>query len=80
MVRYHAARRSSLPLGDVAVDGDLDEIRLHQRRHGADDDRDEGEGDLAPVRAQVLQQAPHEPRVVGLAENVVVRGHGQSIG
>ena len=62
--------------GDVAVDGHLDQVRLRQRGGAADDDRAERHADLPPVRPQVLQQPPHQPRVVGFAEDfVVVDGH-----
>ena len=37
--------------GDVAVDRDLDEIRLRERCGGADDDRDERERDLSASTA-----------------------------
>ena len=35
----------------------------------ARDDRDQRDRDRTPVRPQVPQQPPHQPRVVGLAED-----------
>ena len=44
------------------------------------DDRDERQRDLRPVRPQVSQQPPHQPAVVGLADDVfVVCDMGRSV-
>ena len=55
--------------GDKAIDRGLDEVRLGELGGGAGDDGDECNGHLPPVRPQVRQQAPHQPRVVRLAED-----------
>ena len=56
-------------LGDVLVDGDLDQIRRRELRHRVADQRQQRTGHVPLVRTQVPQQAAHEPRVVGLAED-----------
>ena len=66
-----------VPLRDVLVDGDLDEIRRRQLGHRVADERQERTGDVPLVRTQVRQQAAHQPRVVGLAEDFFfVERHG----
>ena len=57
---------------DVPVDGDLDEVRLRERRGASSEDRDEGSHDLAAVRTEIRQQTPHQPGVVGSAEDVLL--------
>jgi len=56
----------------MPVDRRLDQVRLCELCRGAGEDRHERDADLTPVRAQVREQAPHQPRVVGLAEDFVV--------
>ena len=58
--------------GDMPIDGDLHEVRLKERGDGAEEQRDERDANLPPVRPQVRQQPPHQPCVVGLSENFVV--------
>ena len=60
------------PGRNVPVDCRLDQVGLRERRGRPDDDRDEGDPDLPPVRPQILQQPPHQARVVGFAEDLVV--------
>ena len=72
--RRQAVEAGELPPDDVAVDRDLDQVGLHQRRDGADDDGDEGEGDLPPVRAQRYCSRRRIRRAsYAFAEHVVVR-------
>ena len=61
--------------GDVAVDRNLDEIRLRERCDSAGHDGHQRQQHLPPVRPQVVKQPAHQPRVVGLPEDVVVVGH-----
>ena len=69
--RRQPVEARELPLRDVAVDRHLHQVRLGQRAAGADDDRDEARAAPGASTAQVLQQPAHQPRVVGLSENVV---------
>ena len=75
-----SARRSrpvELPGRDVAVDRELDEIRLRElRRPRSTMIATKRQRDLRQYGQQVRQQPPHQPRVVGFAEDFfVVRGH-----
>ena len=58
---------------DVPIDRDLDQVRLRQRRAGADQNGDKRHRHLSPVGHQVGEQPTHQPRVVGFAENLVVQ-------
>ena len=49
--RGQPVESGQLPLSDVPVDGDFDQIWLDQGRHRADDEGHEGEGDLPPGTA-----------------------------
>jgi hypothetical protein len=46
-------------------------IRYGCASAAAGDDRHQGDRDLLPIRPQKLQQPPHQPRVVCLAEDLV---------
>ncbi len=68
-------------LEDVVVDGDLDQVGLHQLDAG-DEGEEHGRGqDQAPLGPRRRPQAPDEALVVGAAEDLVVLGlarHGRS--
>ena len=67
----------TVSLRDVLIDGDLDEIRRCQLDNRVADERQERTGDVPLVRTQVRQQAAHQPRIVGLAEDFFfVERHG----
>ena len=59
-----------IALGDVLVDGDLDQIRRRELRHRVADQREQRTGHVPLMGTEVPQKAPHEARVVGLAEDV----------
>ena len=67
-----AIEAGELAGGDVAVDGDLDQIRLRQRGGRTGKNRDQRHGHFPPVGTEIVQQAPHEARVVGFAKDFVV--------
>ncbi len=60
-------------VGQVGVDGDLDEVGAEDVGGGLDEDGDGGEAGLELVGAEVGEEAAHEARVVGLADDFVVR-------
>ncbi len=62
--------------GHVAVDGDLGEVGAEDVRERLEDDGGEGDAGLPLVGAQVLEQAAHEPAVIGFANDVVFMGGG----
>jgi hypothetical protein len=55
--------------GDVFVDCDLQQIGLRKLQRRGANDGGQCHRDLHGVRSQVAHQAPHQPRVVGFAEN-----------
>ena len=59
-------------LGDVAIDGHLEQIRLRQRGARADEDGHERDQHLPPIGPQVNEQPPHQDGVVGFTQNLVV--------
>ena len=59
-----------IALGDVLVDGDLDQIGRRELRHRVADQREQRTGHVPLVGTEVRQKATHESRVVGLAEDV----------
>ena len=59
--------RSSIPAGRQ-----LHQVGLRQLEHRVGDDRREREQRVGAVGPQVDQQPPHQPRVVGLADDVFV--------
>jgi hypothetical protein len=62
--------------GDVAIDHDQGEVRRRELERRMREDGRCRERDLPAVRPQVREQAPHQPRVVGLAEDLLfVAGH-----
>ncbi len=70
--RRQSLEPRELTAGDVLVDRDFEQVGLGELRRIAHDDGDQREADLPPVRAQVLQQPPHQTGVVCLTEDVVV--------
>src|SRR6266516_4291326 len=76
-----AIQPGELSGGDVAVDGDLDQVRLRQRGRRTRDDGNERDRDVPPVWTQIVQQPPHQASVVGFPEDfVVVKGHNDRPG
>ena len=57
---------------DVAVDRDLQEIRLHQHQPGADRQTHDREPEEIAVRLDEGPQTPHQPRVVRLPERLLL--------
>ena len=57
---------------DMAIDRDLDQVWLRERRARAKDDGDKGKSDMTPVGPEIAQQATHQLRVVGFPEDLVV--------
>ena len=58
--------------GEVAVDGDFDEIGAGDVAERFEADGERGDGGLNPVGANVVAEAAHEARVVDLADRVFV--------
>ena len=58
---------------DVVVDRRLRQPRLREFDQRTAHDGDKGDGHRDPMRPQILQQPPHQPRVVRLPDNVVLR-------
>ena len=58
--------------GEVAVDGDFDEVGAGDVREGFEAYGEGGDGGLNPVRAQVMAEAAHEARVVDLADRILI--------
>jgi len=57
---------------NVAINRLLRNPRLRELDEGAPEDHHERHGHGDDVRTQVRQQAPHQPRVVGFAEDIVL--------
>ena len=72
-------RPATSPVCDVAVDGDLGQEGPGQLQHAVTMSSRMETATAGPVRAQVAEQPLHEPRVVGLAQDLVfvefVLGH-----
>ena len=62
---------------NVVVDGNHRQPGLGELERGPGQNRGQGNSHGLPVRTQVAEQAPHEPRVVRLAQNLgFVKRHG----
>ena len=61
---------------NVAINRDLCEPRLGQLAQRRDQDYRERHGHRGDVRAEIRQQAAHQPGVVRLPDDVVVRERG----
>ena len=55
-------------VGDIGVDGNFGEIRTHSFHRADDEGHDDTTGNVPLVRPQILDQAPHQPRIVGFTE------------
>ncbi len=76
--KRHRAQAAEVLRHHVAVDRDLQEIRLDEERDRPGGEKDEREPNRRAVRPQVAPEPPHEADVVGAADDLVGLVHAQS--
>ena len=64
----HAIEPRQVAGGNMAIDGDLDQVRLREAAGGMGEDHRQSAQHLRPIRPQVAQQPAHERGVVRFAE------------
>ena len=80
--RRHQIQAVDIAVHNVAIDGDLGNVRTQQLRAGVQQKKSKGDRQGLPIRTQIAQDPRHQAGIVSLAQDlffsVKVRGHALS--